>query len=68
MVSVPSRDREINSFGQITHYFRVPYSAGIELVFQDALLESLRSKNAVKMTYGTNDLAIKIFGGGLRTL
>ena len=45
-----------------------PYSTGIELVIQDGLLESLRSKNAVKMMHGTNDLAIKIFGGGLLTL
>ena len=45
-----------------------PYSTGIELVIQDGLLESLRSKNAVKMMHGTNDLAIKIFGGGLWNL
>ena len=59
---------------RLTHLSRlltvlvVPYSTGIDLVIHDGLLESLRSKNAVKMMHGTKDLAIKIFGGGLLTL
>ena len=59
---------------RLTHLSRlltvlvVPYSTGIDLVIHDGLLESLRSKTAVKMMHGTKDLAIKIFGGGHRTL